>query len=230
MPAPSLSVTDLVFGYPGGFRSEPATFLVPTGKRIGFFGLNGAGKSTLLRTLSGELSPLAGTIERNGELVIGNLMQEHEDINRAKTPVQIFERRFGEEAEEKLRILSHQFRFSIDLAETRVKYLSPGERVRVALALLIASGANALFFDEPTNHLDLETIEAMEEALEDFSGTIILVTHDRRFIEQMRLDTLFLIEQGKIEPLASLEAYRERLMPGILRNLKRLDERIEKKF
>jgi ATPase subunit of ABC transporter with duplicated ATPase domains len=64
----------------------------------------------------------------------------------------------------------------------------------------------------------------------DFSGTIILVTHDRRFIEQMRLDTLFLIEQGKIEPLASLEAYRERLMPGILRNLKRLDERIEKKF
>ena len=230
VPAPALSVTDLVFGYPGGFRSEPATFSVPTGKRIGFFGLNGAGKSTLLRTLSGELSPLAGTIERNGELVIGNLMQEHEDIDRAKTPVQIFERRFGEEAEEKLRILSHQFRFSIDLAETRVKYLSPGERVRVALALLIASGANALFFDEPTNHLDLETIEAMEEALEDFSGTIILVTHDRRFIEQMRLDTLFLIEQGKIEPLVSLEAYRERLMPGILRNLKRLDERIEKKF
>nr|MBP6975745.1 ABC-F family ATP-binding cassette domain-containing protein [Candidatus Moranbacteria bacterium] len=169
-------------------------------------------------------------IDRSGELVIGNLMQEHEDIDRVKTPVQIFERRFGEEAEEKLRILLHQFRFSIDLAETRVKYLSPGERVRVALALLIASGANALFFDEPTNHLDLETIEAMEEALEDFSGTIVLVTHDRRFIEQMRLDTLFLIEQGKIEPLASLEAYRERLMPSILRNLKRLDERIEKKF
>ena len=230
VPAPALLVTGLVFGYSTGFRSDPATFSVPTGKRIGFFGLNGAGKSTLLRTLSGELPPISGTIDRSGELVIGNLMQEHEDIDRVKTPVQIFERRFGEEAEEKLRILLHQFRFSIDLAETRVKYLSPGERVRVALALLIASGANALFFDEPTNHLDLETIEAMEEALEDFSGTIVLVTHDRRFIEQMRLDTLFLIEQGKIEPLASLEAYRERLMPSILRNLKRLDERIEKKF
>lgn len=230
LPAPALSVTDLVFGYPGGFRSEPATFSVPTGKRIGFFGLNGAGKSTLLRTLSGELTPISGLVQRSGDMVIGNLMQEHEDIDRAKTPVRIFERRFGEAAEEKLRILLHQFRFSIDLAETRVKHLSPGERVRVALALLIASGANALFFDEPTNHLDLETIEAMEEALEDFSGTIVLVTHDRRFIEHMRLDTLFLIEQGKIGSLASLEAYRERLMPSILRNLKRLDERIEKKF
>ena len=108
--------------------------------------------------------------------------------------------------------------------------MSPGERVRVALALLVASGANTLFFDEPTNHLDLETIEAMEEALEDFSGTIVLVTHDRRFIEHMRLDVLFLLEAGSIEPLVNLEAYRERLMPNILRNLKRLDERIEKKF
>ncbi len=230
VPAPALLVTDLVFGYPVGFRSEPATFLVSTGQRVGFFGLNGAGKSTLLRTLSGELAPISGLVERSEDMVIGNLMQEHEDINRAKTPVQIFERHFGEEAEEKLRILLHQFHFSIDLAETRVKHLSPGERVRVALAILVASGANTLFFDEPTNHLDLETIEALEEALEDFSGTVVLVTHDRRFIDHMRLDTLFLLEKGNIEPLISFEMYRERLMPSILRNLKRLDERIEKKF
>jgi ATP-binding cassette subfamily F protein 3 len=230
VPAPALSVANLVFGYPVGFRSKPVTFSVSAGQRVGFFGLNGAGKSTLLRTLSGELEPISGLVQRNEDMVIGNLMQEHEDINRAKTPVQIFERHFGEEAEEKLRVLLHQFHFSMDLAETRVKHLSPGERVRVALSILVASGANTLFFDEPTNHLDLETIEALEEALEDFSGTVILVTHDRRFIEHMRLDTLFLIEQGKIGSLASLEAYRERLMPSILRNLKRLDERIEKKF
>ncbi|MBP6889715.1 MAG: ABC-F family ATP-binding cassette domain-containing protein [Candidatus Moranbacteria bacterium] len=229
-PAPVLSATDVVFGYPVGFQSDPVTFSLSAGQRVGFFGLNGAGKSTLLRTLSGELAPLSGSVDRSEDIVIGNLMQEHEDINRAKTPAQIFERRFGEEAEAKLRILLRQFRFSIDLAETRVKYLSPGERVRVALALLVASGANTLFFDEPTNHLDLETIEAMEEALEDFSGTIVLVTHDRRFIEHMRLDVLFLLEAGSIEPLVNLEAYRERLMPNILRNLKRLDERIEKKF
>jgi ATPase subunit of ABC transporter with duplicated ATPase domains len=230
IPAPALAVTSLVFGYPEGFCSEPATFVVATGQRVGFFGLNGAGKSTLLRTLSGELTALAGSVGRSEDMVIGNLMQEHEDIDRAKSATQIFERRFGEEAEEKLRILLHQFRFSLDLAETRVKHLSPGERVRVALALLVASGANTLFFDEPTNHLDLETIEAMEEALEDFSGTLVLVTHDRRFIAQMRLDTLFLLEKGKIEPLESFASYQERLMPSILRNLKRLDERIEKKF
>jgi ATPase subunit of ABC transporter with duplicated ATPase domains len=197
VPAPALSVANLVFGYPVGFRSKPVTFSVSAGQRVGFFGLNGAGKSTLLRTLSGELEPISGLVQRNEDMVIGNLMQEHEDINRAKTPVQIFERHFGEEAEEKLRVLLHQFHFSMDLAETRVKHLSPGERVRVALSILVASGANTLFFDEPTNHLDLETIEALEEALEDFSGTVILVTHDRRFIEHMRLDTLFLIEQGR---------------------------------
>ncbi len=230
VPAPALSVANLVFGYPVGFRSKPVTFSVSTGQRVGFFGLNGAGKSTLLRTLSGELEPISGLVQRNEDMVIGNLMQEHEDINRAKTPIQIFERRFGEEAEEKLRVLLHQFHFSMDLAETRIKYLSPGERVRVALSILVASGANTLFFDEPTNHLDLETIEALEEALEDFSGTVILVTHDRRFIEHMRLDTLFLLEKGNMEPLTSFEMYRERLMPNILRNLKRLDERIEKKF
>lgn len=229
-PAPVLLATSLVFGYPTGFRSEPVTLSVPTGSRVGVFGVNGAGKSTLLRTLVGELVPLAGTAERTPELVIGNLMQEHEDIDREKKPIQIYEERFGYELEDKLPILLNQFHFSVDLSETRVKFLSPGERVRFALSLLVASGANALIFDEPTNHLDLETIEAMEEALEDFSGTIILVTHDRKFIEHMRLDALYLLDQGRLSSLESMAAYQERLMPGILRNLKRLDERIEKKF
>lgn len=227
---PALVVTDMVFGYPVGFRSQPVTFSVLTGKRIGFFGLNGAGKSTLLRTLAGELEPLYGSVCRSEQFSVGNLMQEHEDIDGEKTPMQIYQRRFGSAADEKLLILLRQFHFSLDLIETRVKFLSPGERVRLALALVVGSGANALFFDEPTNHLDLETIEALEEALEHFSGTFILVSHDRKFIENMRLDTLFLLEDGHMKPFESLEVYRTHLMPGILRNLKRLDERIEKKF
>lgn len=229
-PAPAIVAKDLVFGYPEGFRSEPATLTIPTGKRIGIFGVNGAGKSTLLRTLVGELAPLSGSVDRDAALLIGNLMQEHEDIDRERQPVSIYHDRFGADFEEKLPILLNQFHFSTDLSETKVKYLSPGERVRLALSLLIAAGANALVFDEPTNHLDLETIEAMEEALEDFTGTVILVTHDRKFIEHMRLDDLYLLDRGVLTQIDTIAAYQERLMPGILRNLKRLDERIEKKF
>ena len=229
-PAPAIITKDLVFGYPEGFRSEPATLMIPTGKRVGVFGVNGAGKSTLLQTLVGELAPLSGSVDRDASLLIGNLMQEHEDIDRERQPVSIYHDRFGAEFEEKLPILLNQFHFSTDLSETKVKFLSPGERVRLALSLLISAGANALVFDEPTNHLDLETIEAMEEALEDFTGTVILVTHDRKFIEHMRLDDLYLLDRGALTQIDTIAAYQERLMPGILRNLKRLDERIEKKF
>lgn len=229
-PAPALIAKDLVFGYPDGFRSVPTTLSVPTGERIGIFGVNGAGKSTFLQTLIGQLTPISGTVEQEPTLRIGNLMQEHEDIDREKQPVEIYHDRFGAAFDEKLPILLNQFHFSTDLSETKVKFLSPGERVRLALSLLIGAGANMLVFDEPTNHLDLETIEAMEEALEDFEGTIVLVTHDRKFIERMRLDALFLIDAGKLRQIEDLKAYQEHLMPGILRNLKRLDERIEKKF
>ncbi len=229
-PAPAIITQELVFGYPQGFRSEPTSLVVPTGKRVGIFGVNGAGKSTLLQTLVGVLPPLSGSMEHAEGLYIGNLMQEHEDIDREKKPVDIYHDRFGADFEEKLPILLNQFHFSTDLSETKVKFLSPGERVRLALSLLIGSGANALVFDEPTNHLDLETIEAMEEALEDFSGTLLLVTHDRKFIEHMRLDNLYLLDRGVLSPLETIALYQEHLMPGIMRNLKRLDERIEKKF
>ena len=230
MPAPAIIATDIIYGYSSGFRSAVTSLVFPTGKRIGIFGINGAGKSTLLKTLTGVLAPLAGSVFRDKALVIGNLMQEHENIDREKRPLEIYRHHFGTEYEAKLPILLNQFHFSIDLAETRVKYLSPGERVRLALSLLIASGANALVFDEPTNHLDLETIEAMEEALEDFTGTVIVVTHDRMFIERMRLDQLFLLDQGILSPLVSFEAYRDGLMPGVMRNMKRLDDRIDKRF
>ena len=229
-PAPAIIATDLVYGYQNGFRSVPTNFSVPAGKRIGIFGVNGAGKSTLLKTLTGELAPISGSVLCDANLAIGNLMQEHEDIHREKRPLEIYRDRFLAEYDEKVPILLNQFHFSLELAETRVKYLSPGERVRLALSLLIAQGANALFFDEPTNHLDLETIEAMEEALEDFTGTLVVVTHDRKFIEHLRLDKLFLLEKGVLASLESFAVYRDRLMPSITRNLKRLDERIEKQF
>lgn len=227
---PAIVAKELIFGYQDGFHSSPTDLSVPAGARVGIFGVNGAGKSTLLRALTGVLAPISGSVERDSALHIGNLMQEHEDIDREKQPVEIYRDRFGAAFDEKLPVLLNQFHFSVDLSETKVKFLSPGERVRLALSLLIAAGANMLIFDEPTNHLDLETIEAMEEALEDFEGTIVLVTHDRKFIDRMRLDKLYLIDAGSISPIENLNAYQEHLMPGILRNLKRLDERIEKKF
>ena len=202
----SIVLKKLRFGYPDGFQgglASPETFVggpinltIPFGSRIAILGNNGVGKSTLLKTISGELAPLFGERICGKQLMFGYLMQEHENVSRATTPIELFKRRLDIFDRDIIALHLSEFQFSPTVLDDKIASFSPGERVRLILALLSALSANVLILDEPTNHLDLEAIEALEEALETYTGTIILVTHDRRFLERMRLTERYLLADG----------------------------------
>lgn len=231
----SIALRSLRFGYPGGlqggfvspkpFEGGPIDLEIPFGTRLAILGNNGAGKSTLLKTVTGELAPLAGEVARGSALRFGYLMQEHENVSQASTPAELFRKRLGIYDRDIVHSHLSQFQFSPDTMDDRIASLSPGERVRLILALLSASGANVLVLDEPTNHLDLETIEALEEALELYEGTVLLVTHDRRFLEKMRLTRSYLLENGVLAEVESYDAYAASIAPKVGRIMKRLEEK-----
>ncbi|MEK9151288.1 MAG: ABC-F family ATP-binding cassette domain-containing protein [Patescibacteria group bacterium] len=234
----TITLRKVRFGYEDGFQGglaspnpqaggvgEPVDLKIPFGDRLAILGNNGAGKSTLLKTIAGVLPPLAGKRTCGKKLIFGYLMQEHENISRATTPLQLFKNRLGiYDAVIVAEHLAH-FQFSPDILTDKIEWFSPGERVRLILALLSAMGANALVLDEPTNHLDLEAIEALEEALAGYAGTILLVTHDRRFLERIRLTKSYVLDGGKLTPVKNYETYAAHMMPQIRRILKRLEEK-----
>ncbi len=213
-------------GYKKGFSTLPLTLNFPFGKTIAFLGTNGAGKSTLLKTISGKLKPLSGKIIRSPSVKFGDLMQAHENIPRDLTPLQYFAKHLKSFEREHVLLLLAQFQFTPEFAETKIGDLSPGERVRFILATLVEKGSTVLVLDEPTNHLDLEAIEALEEALTKYKGTILLVTHDRTFLSRLSLDRIYLIEKNKLTPIKDFEAYEKKLEKAVTRILKRLTERM----
>lgn len=221
----SIILKKVCFGYRSGFQGGPINLKVTFGSRLVILGNNGAGKSTLLKTIAGELPLLAGVRVCGEKLVFGYLMQEHENISLAVTPYELFKNRLGIFDRDIIAQHLSQFQFAPDVLNDKISWLSPGERVRLVFALLSALGANVLLLDEPTNHLDLEAIEALEEALDGYGGTILLITHDRRFLERIRLTQNFILENGKLTPIESYEAYAKKMMPQITRILKRLEEK-----
>lgn len=222
----SITLRAVRFGYSGGYSGGPIDLVIPFGARVAFLGSNGAGKSTLLKTITGTLPLLGGALVCGQALSFGYLMQEHENVSPDETPVKLFDRELDMRDRDMIQRHLSQFQFSPDVIDEKIKYFSPGERVRLILALLSAKGANALVLDEPTNHLDLEAIEALEEALEGYPGTILLVTHDRLFLEKMRLTQSYVLENGHLAPCESYEAYAASLQPSVKRILKRLEERV----
>lgn len=202
-----IALKGVVFGYPGGYASQPADLEIKYGTRLSVLGDNGAGKSTLMKTITGEIAPLSGEVLRGEGVVFGYLMQEHENIAPESKIAEVFKKRLDIYDRDEVVMHLTRFQFPPDIIDDRVSYLSPGERVRLILSLLSAMHANVLVLDEPTNHLDLETIEALEEALELYPGTILLVTHDRRFLEKMRVDRFLMLADGELSPIESYEAY-----------------------
>lgn len=179
----------LVVGYPNGFITEPITLSLPLGTRLAILGNNGVGKTTLLKTITGELTPISGSIEVGEAVHFGYFIQEHDTINQEQT---VFEYIKGniESPLGKDDILFELSRFGLapDTIDDKLRALSPGERVRIILARLVILGANTLVLDEPTNHLDLDAIETLEEALREFPGTLLVVTHDRQFLENLKIE------------------------------------------
>jgi macrolide transport system ATP-binding/permease protein len=164
---------------------------VRRGDRLAVVGRNGAGKTTLLRILLGLEAPDTGRARLGASVVPGYLAQEHESLGFERTVLEEVLSVSGAPQTE-VRTLLASLLFRGDAALARIRTLSEGERVRVALAKLLASGANLLVLDEPTNHLDIATRERIEAALADYGGTIVLVSHDRYLLDRLSHATLVL--------------------------------------
>ena len=182
----------------GDFVLGPVSLQVAAGDRIGITGPNGAGKSTLLRLLLGRQRPDEGRASLGANIDIGEIDQARADFTGPGLLIDRFERRVPSWPTADVRTLLAKFGLRADHVEREVDDLSPGERTRAGLALLQACGTNVLVLDEPTNHLDLPAIEQLEQALTTYDGALLLVTHDRRMLRNVRLDRSWLVEGGRV--------------------------------
>ena len=185
----------------GDFTLGPVSLQVNAGDRIGITGPNGAGKSTLLRALLGRQLPTAGTASLGTSVAIGEIDQARALLAGDEPLASSFERLVPEWPTAEVRTLLAKFGLKADHVNRPVDELSPGERTRAGLALLQARGVNLLVLDEPTNHLDLAAIEQLEQALDSYEGTVLLVTHDRRMLESVRLDRSWRVDVGRVSEL-----------------------------
>lgn len=182
----------------GDFALGPVSLQVDAGERIGITGPNGAGKSTLLRLLLGRRQPDEGRASLGANVAIGEIDQARAHFSGTDRLVDRFEQRVPSWSTADVRTLLAKFGLRADHVERPVGELSPGERTRAGLALLQACGTNVLVLDEPTNHLDLPAIEQLEQALETYDGALLLVTHDRRMLENVRLDRRWIVDGGRV--------------------------------
>ncbi|MDQ1124415.1 ABC-F family ATP-binding cassette domain-containing protein [Microbacterium trichothecenolyticum] len=185
----------------GDFTLGPVSLQVNAGERIGITGPNGAGKSTLLRGILGRQVPDEGTASLGASVEIGEIDQARSLLVGDRPLAETFEGFVPALNSGEVRTLLAKFGLKADHVTRPVDGLSPGERTRAGLALLQARGVNVLVLDEPTNHLDLPAIEQLEQALESYTGTLLLVTHDRRMLAAVETDRRWRVEAGVVTEL-----------------------------
>jgi ATP-binding cassette subfamily F protein 3 len=225
LPNPMLAISDASFGYV--VDDEPKAILqgvsksVLAGQRIGILGANGQGKSTLVKTIARTMPLLAGTLTEGKGLNIGYFAQQELDVLHPEdTPLEHMIRlakelgpNSGEPSREQdLRNYLGTFNFSGDMVKQAVGTMSGGEKARLVLAMIVWQRPNLLLLDEPTNHLDLATREALSMALNEFEGTVMLVSHDRALLRAV-CDEFWMVGRGKVEPFdGDLDDYQRYLL------------------
>ncbi|WP_160724915.1 ABC-F family ATP-binding cassette domain-containing protein [Bacillus sp. USDA818B3_A] len=202
-----LTVESLAVGYEGRKVSEDILFRAYRGESIALVGPNGIGKSTLLKTIIKRLPALAGTIRYGTNLAIGYYDQEQAELTSNKRVLNELWDEYPLKSEKEIRTVLGNFLFSGDDVLKIVSTLSGGEKARLALAKLMLQKANLLILDEPTNHLDLDSKEVLENALIDYPGTILFVSHDRYFINRIATKVLELSPNGSLEYLGDYDYY-----------------------
>ncbi|QGZ66741.1 ABC-F family ATP-binding cassette domain-containing protein [Paraburkholderia acidisoli] len=231
VPNPLLSMLDASFGYPAPENAQPGTpptvivrginRSVLAGQRIGILGANGQGKSTLVKTVAHALKPIAGEISEGKGLNIGYFAQQELDVLRPQdTPMEHMIRLAKDTpahmrapgqsgTEQSLRTFLGTFNFSGDTVHQAVSTMSGGEKARLVLCMIVWQRPNLLLLDEPTNHLDLATREALAVALNEFEGTVMLVSHDRALLRAV-CDEFWLVTKGGVEPFdGDLDDYQQ---------------------
>ncbi|MCM2251407.1 MAG: ATP-binding cassette domain-containing protein [Ramlibacter sp.] len=225
LPNPMLAIRDGQFGYWVDGRPKPilggVNRSVMAGQRIGILGANGQGKSTLVKTIAREIPALGGAITEGKGLSIGYFAQQELDVLRPlDTPLEHMVRLAREQGaasgesgrEQDLRNFLGSFNFSGDMVGQTVGTMSGGEKARLVLAMMVWQRPNLLLLDEPTNHLDLATREALSMALNEFEGTVMLVSHDRALLRAV-CDEFWLVGRGQLAPFdGDLDDYQRYLL------------------
>lgn len=218
-PNPLLVMEDVIAGYTDTDQwgnvtdTHPilsiARFALQTGERIGILGVNGAGKSTFIRTVAGELSPLSGAFTTSKGLKIGYFAQHQvEMLRNNESPLWHLAKLAPDTREQDLRNFLGSFNFHGDMATSPVAPFSGGEKARLALALIVWQRPNLLLLDEPTNHLDLAMREALTEALAQYEGTLLLVSHDRHLL-RATTDRFYIVADHQLKEFdGDLDDYR----------------------
>ncbi len=227
LPNPMLAITDASFGYQTdeGIKTivRGVNKSVLAGQRIGILGANGQGKSTVVKTIARDLNILSGTVTEGKGLRIGYFAQQELDVLRAQdTPLEHMIRLAKEHAaagfagesgkEQDLRGFLGAFNFNGDMVKQAVGTMSGGEKARLVLCMMVWQRPNLLLLDEPTNHLDLTTREALSMALNEFEGTVMLVSHDRALLRAV-CDEFWLVGRGVVAPFdGDLDDYQRYLL------------------
>ena len=219
-----LMMDDVAIGYD---RNEPvATHITTTLRRgdvVGLIGTNGAGKSTLVKTIMGELDTIDGSIATGNRVQTGYFSQEHEELHPTWSVLQEMMSPY-DMSEESARSVLGAFQFRGDDVFKLVGDLSGGERARVALLKLFLEGRNFLILDEPTNHLDIPTRETVEQALQQFEGTLLIISHDRYLLDAVA-KRIIVLEAGGIEEFhGNYSYYKEKLLERSVLAAQKLEE------
>ncbi len=181
----------------GAFRLGPVDLHIGWADRVAITGPNGSGKTTLIEVILGRSEPSQGSAVLGSGMVVGELSQGRDRFSGDRTVVEVFQATTGLPVNE-VRSLLAKFGVSGDQVKVPGRVLSPGERTRANLALFMAEGVNLLVLDEPTNHLDMVAIEQLEQALTNYRGTLLLVTHDRSFLERVEIDRRLMVRAGTV--------------------------------
>lgn len=205
-----LNVVDLAIGYGSNQISKNIHFRIQRGDSIALLGPNGVGKSTLLKTIVGQLQALSGNIHFGANVTIAYYDQEQANLTSNKRVLNELWDEYPTKTEKEIRTILGNFLFSGDDVLKTVSTLSGGEKARLSLAKLMMINANFLILDEPTNHLDLDSKEILENALVDFPGTILFVSHDRYFINRIATKVFELSTDGVTEYLGDYDYYIEK--------------------
>ncbi|UDQ75589.1 ABC transporter ATP-binding protein [Pectobacterium brasiliense] len=224
LPNPLMKMEKVSAGYGDKLILESIKLNLVPGSRIGLLGHNGAGKSTLIKLLAGTLAPLKGEIGLAKGVKLGYFAQHQLEFLRAdESPLQHLVRLAERETEQQLRDYLGGFGFQGDKVTEITERFSGGEKARLVLALIVWQRPNLLLLDEPTNHLDLDMRQALTEALIDFEGALVVVSHDRHLIRSTT-DDLYLVHDQKVEPFdGDLEDYQQWLV-GLQRQENAADE------
>jgi ATP-binding cassette subfamily F protein 3 len=212
---PIINMDNVAVGYGGPLVLRRLNLRIDQDDRIALLGRNGEGKSTLSKLLAGKLATAEGRMTKSGKLRIGYFAQHQVDeLHVDETPLQHIMRLRPGEGQPKLRARLAGFGLMADQAETIVARLSGGQKARLSLLLATIDAPHLLILDEPTNHLDIESREALVEALTEYSGAVVLVSHDMHLLGLVA-DRLWLVKGGAVTPYTGdLEEYRRQLLAG----------------